>query len=54
MHWEILFTQPSALMRRSGRFIVIDLQTPHRVLSTSVRNGGQSEHVAASGAPRHP
>jgi adenosylcobinamide amidohydrolase len=45
MHWEVLFRQPSALTRRSGRFIVVDLQTPHRVLSTSVRNGGQTEHV---------
>jgi adenosylcobinamide amidohydrolase len=45
MHWEVLFSQPSAVMRRSGRFIVVDLQMPHRVLSTSVRNGGQSEHV---------
>jgi adenosylcobinamide amidohydrolase len=45
MHWEVLFRQPPALMRRSGRFIVVDLQTPHRVLSTSVRNGGQTEHV---------
>ncbi len=45
MHWEILLEQPIAAVRRKGRFIVADLQTPHRVLSTSAKNGGQSEHV---------
>src|SRR5262245_33010785 len=45
MHWEVLLTRPQALVRRSGRFLVVDLLAPHRVLSTSVKNGGQVEHV---------
>jgi adenosylcobinamide amidohydrolase len=45
MQWEVLCTQPSAVIRRSGRFILVDLLVDHRVLSTSVRNGGQTEHV---------
>jgi adenosylcobinamide amidohydrolase len=45
MHWEVLFTSPVAVIRRSGRFVVADLQGPHRVLSTSVRNGGQADHL---------
>jgi adenosylcobinamide amidohydrolase len=45
MHWEVLSTTPSASIRRAGRFVVVDLQVPHRVLSTSVRNGGQTEHL---------
>src|SRR5687767_5329166 len=45
MHREVLSTQPSAVIRRSGRFLVVDLQTSHRVLSTSTKNGGQTEHL---------
>lgn len=45
MHWEILLVRPAAAIRRSGRFIVADLQIPHRVLSTSFKNGGQVDHV---------
>lgn len=45
MHWEVLATLPLASIRRSGRFLVLDLQAAHRVLSTSVRNGGQTEHL---------
>jgi len=45
MQWEVLSTRPSAVIRRAGRFLVVDLQTPHRVVSTSVRNGGQTEHL---------
>jgi adenosylcobinamide amidohydrolase len=45
MHWEELFRQPAASARRAGRFVVVDLLLPHRVLSTSARNGGQTEHV---------
>jgi len=44
MHWEVLSTSP-AVVRRCGRFLLVDLQTPHRVLSTSVKNGGQTEHL---------
>jgi adenosylcobinamide amidohydrolase len=45
MHWEQLFRQPAAVARRAGRFVVVDLLTPHRVLSTSARNGGQTERL---------
>ncbi len=45
MHWVVLSSQPSAVVRRHGRYLVADLRTPHRVLSTSVVNGGQVEHV---------
>jgi adenosylcobinamide amidohydrolase len=44
MHWEVLATAP-AIVRRRGRVLLVDLQTPHRVLSTSVKNGGQTEHL---------
>jgi len=45
MHWELLLQQPLFDVRRSGRFVVADLNEPHTVLSTSVRNGGQADHV---------
>ena len=45
MHWETLASLPLAELRRSGRFLLVDLQTPHRVVSTSARNGGQTDHV---------
>ena len=41
--WETLLSRPDVVLRRSGRFLVADLVGPHRVLSTSVRNGGQTE-----------
>jgi adenosylcobinamide amidohydrolase len=41
--WESLLRSPSFHLRRRGRFVVADLLEPHRVLSTSVRNGGQSD-----------
>ncbi len=45
MHWETLLTTPAATIRRHGRFLVVDFATPHTVLSTSVRNGGQTGHL---------
>jgi adenosylcobinamide hydrolase len=45
MHWEVLARLNGALVRRYGRFLVVDLQTPHLVSSTSVRNGGEVEGV---------
>jgi adenosylcobinamide amidohydrolase len=45
MDWEILLQTPSFDLRRSGRFLVADLKESHQVLSTSVRHGGQVEHV---------
>jgi adenosylcobinamide amidohydrolase len=44
-HWETLLDRPHAMVRRRGRFVVADLRGPHRVISTSARNGGQTEHV---------
>jgi adenosylcobinamide amidohydrolase len=43
--WETLLSRPDVALRRSGRFLVAELVGPHRVLSTSVRNGGQSDCV---------
>jgi adenosylcobinamide amidohydrolase len=45
MHWESLLERESFDVRRSGRFLVADLKAPHQILSTSVRNGGQVDHV---------
>jgi len=45
MHWERLVDRPLFVVRRSGRYLVVDLVEPHVVLSTSVRNGGQVNHV---------
>jgi adenosylcobinamide hydrolase len=45
VNWEILARLPHAVVRRHSRFVVADLGTPHRVISTSVCNGGQTEHV---------
>jgi adenosylcobinamide amidohydrolase len=44
-NWEILARLQHALIRRQGRFIIVDLAVPHRTLSTSTRNGGQTENV---------
>lgn len=40
--WETLLARPDVVLRRSGRFVVAELIGPHHVLSTSVRNGGQT------------
>ena len=45
MHWETLLQHDTFDLRRSGRFLVADLKTPHIVLSTSARNGGQVDSV---------
>ena len=45
MAWETLLTFKTATVRRYGRFVVADLEEPCLVLSTSVRNGGQVDHV---------
>jgi adenosylcobinamide hydrolase len=39
---ELLVTQEYRLTR-TGRFLIAELLKPHRVLSTSMRNGGQTE-----------
>src|SRR5579872_4043111 len=43
--WETLASLRTAAVRRSGRFVVADLLEPHRTITTSVKNGGQSEAV---------
>ena len=43
--WEVLLSKPDAVIRRAGRFVVAELTGPHCVLSTSVRNGGQTTGV---------
>lgn len=45
MHWEVLRVGHCYELRRSGRFIVAELREPHRVISTSVRNGGQRDDL---------
>lgn len=45
MQWEHLLETASFNLRRSGRFLIADLKQPHRVLSTSVRQGGQLDEV---------
>ena len=42
---EELLVTPEFRLVRSGRFLVTELLTPHLVLSTSVRNGGQTENL---------
>jgi len=45
MTWEVLATLHAATIRRGGRFLVADLLEPHRTMTTSVKNGGQSDEV---------
>jgi adenosylcobinamide amidohydrolase len=45
MRWETVARQPLFELRRSGRFLVAELRVPHRVLSTSSCNGGQTTAV---------
>jgi adenosylcobinamide amidohydrolase len=43
--WVTLLERPGFRLRRRGKYLVAELAVPHRVLSTSVVNGGQAEHV---------
>ena len=43
--WEILASLPTAAIRRRGRFVVADLSGAHLTITTSARNGGQTDHV---------
>ena len=45
MHWEELRQSSEYRLRRCGRFFVAELLRPSRVLSTSTKNGGQTERV---------
>ena len=58
--WETLAQKSGFVVRRSGRFLVADLLTPHDVLSTSVRHGGQFQgaryllnHQSCEGTAHH-
>jgi adenosylcobinamide hydrolase len=42
---EELLVTPEYRMVRTGRFLITELLVPHRVLSTSSRNGGQTENL---------
>jgi adenosylcobinamide amidohydrolase len=44
-YWEVLATGATYRLRRGGRFVVAELLEPHRVMSTSVGNGGQRDDV---------
>jgi adenosylcobinamide hydrolase len=43
--WEVLAGLRAATIRRGGRFLVADLLEPHLTITTSVKNGGQSDIV---------
>jgi adenosylcobinamide amidohydrolase len=45
MNWESLLEAPTFELRRSGRFVLVELREPHVVLSTSARNGGLSRDL---------
>lgn len=60
MSWETLTRRPQFEIRRRGRFIVAELCGPHRVLSTSSCNGGQTtalrfllNHQSCEGSGHH-
>jgi adenosylcobinamide amidohydrolase len=42
---EQLVASDQFLITRAGRFLIAELRLPHRVLSTSVRNGGQQDRI---------
>src|SRR5690349_18817524 len=44
-HSEMLATAVTYRLHRRGRFVVAELLEPHRVISTSVANGGQREDL---------
>jgi len=45
LHWECLRRGSHFVLRRASRYIVAELEQPHLVLSTSIRNGGQSSEI---------
>ena len=45
MTWDTLLERREFTLKRSGRYLLAELAQPHHVLSTSVVNGGQAEHV---------
>jgi adenosylcobinamide amidohydrolase len=45
MDWEVLATFDTGRVRRAGRFVVVELAAPHRVISTAARTGGEASAV---------
>jgi adenosylcobinamide hydrolase len=45
MDWEVLATLDGGRVRRAGRFVVVELDAPHRVISTSAHTGGETAGV---------
>lgn len=45
MHWEVLRSTNDHQLRRYGRFLVAELMRPHRIISTSRKNGGQRDDL---------
>jgi adenosylcobinamide amidohydrolase len=45
MNWDVLLRNNEFELRRRGRMLIAELAAPHRVLSTSLCNGGQTTHV---------
>jgi adenosylcobinamide amidohydrolase len=45
MTWDVLLRRETFTLRRAGRHLVAELLGPHRVLTTSHCNGGQSERI---------
>ena len=45
MTWETILDHDLFVLRRGGRFLAADLRAAHRVLTTSVRHGGQVDHL---------
>ena len=43
--WELLYETTHVRIVREGRFVIVELATPHRVLSTSALTGGQNESL---------
>lgn len=43
--WETLLDEERFVLRRRGRFLVMDLRSPHDVISTSVRHGGYTQTI---------
>jgi adenosylcobinamide amidohydrolase len=43
--WDTLVERREFALKRCGRYLLAEFAVPHRVLSTSVVNGGQADHV---------
>jgi adenosylcobinamide amidohydrolase len=45
LNWEVLQSAEHYLLRRANRYLIAELSGPHLVLSTSIRNGGETHRV---------